>query len=193
MNITNIRIFPNEGASAFKASVGIVVDNAIAFHGLAIVENGEGELFVSLPARKNVETGRYEEVFFNMASAEAKKDLNEKILAAWAKMKEAPEQNSFDMGDPDAEMNISSIRIMKGKENLPDMASAVLDGDIVLSRLRILKDRETGEPWVAMADRKMKDGSYKDVYHPITAEARKALSDVVLAAYNAQKETSDAA
>lgn len=189
MNITNIRIYPTDGVTARKASVGIVIDNAIAFHGLNLIESKEGELFVSLPARKNAETGRYEEVFFNTASAEAKADLTEKVLDAWAKLQENPEQNSFDMGDPAVAMELSSIHIMKGAEGRPDIASVVLDGAMVLNRLRILSDRETGEPRVFMASRKMRDGSFKDVFHPISAEARKALSDAVLAVYKAEKET----
>ena len=195
MNITNIRIFPTDGTTARKAAVGIVVDNAIAFHGLGIVENGNGERFVSLPAQKNEETGRYEDVYFHTISAEARAELSKQILDAWEKVKENPDQTSFDMGDPSAEMKLTSIRIRKGKDDLPDMASAILDDVFVLRRIRIRQDRETGEYRVFMPGRKTRDGTYRDVYHPISAEARKALSDVILAAYKdyKDKETSAAA
>lgn len=188
MNITNIRIFPTDGTTARKAAVGIVIDNAIAFHGLGIVENSNGELFVSLPAQKNPDTGRYEDVYYHTVSAETKAELSKQILDAWEKMKENPDQTSFDMGDPSAEMKLSSIRIREGKDDLPDMASAILDGEFVLRRIRIRQDRETGAFRVFMPGRKTRDGSYKDVYHPISAEARKALSDVILAAYQAEKD-----
>lgn len=193
MNITNIRIFPNDGTTARKATVGIVIDNAIAFHGLGIVEDNKGNLFVSLPAQKNAMTGRYEDVYYHTISAETKAEISKRILDAWEKVKENPDQTSFDMGDPSAEMKLSSIRIQEGKDNLPDMVSVLLDDVFVLRRIRIRQDRETGEYRVFMPGRKTRDGSYRDVYHPISAEARKALSDVILAAYKESKETSAAA
>lgn len=185
MNITNIRIYPADGSTSRKASVGFVVDNKIAFHGLNLIEGNDGKLFLSLPARKNAATGLYEEVFFSTVSMDAKDDLTKKVLAAWEEVQADPTKNSIDLGDPDADMKLDGIHITKGKNGKPDHASVVLDDDLVLSGLRIVPDRETGAPRVFMPSRKMKDGTFKDVCHPITSESRKTLIDAVLEAYKA--------
>ena len=40
---------------------------------------------------------------------------------------------------------------------------------------------------VAMPSRKMPDGEYKDIVHPITPELRKEITDTVIAKYNEAK------
>lgn len=183
MNITNIRIYPTDGTTPRKASVGIVIDNAIAFHGLKIVEGKDGKLFVAMPSRKNPETNRYDNIYFHPVSAQVREELEQKVLEAWEKVKANPETTSFDMGDPSGKMELSSIRIRDGYEGTLATVSAILDGEMVLQRLRIREARESGATVVSMPARKGSDGSYMDVYHPVTSEARQIITDEILAAY----------
>ena len=45
----------------------------------------------------------------------------------------------------------------------------------------------TKRMFVAMPSRKMPDGEYKDIVHPITPELRKEITDTVIAKYNAKQ------
>ena len=46
--------------------------------------------------------------------------------------------------------------------------------------------------FVAMPSRKMPDGEYKDIAHPITPELRKEITDTVIAKYNEVMESEGA-
>lgn len=61
-----------------------------------------------------------------------------------------------------------------------------LGGCFVVNRLRVVEG-ENGL-FVAMPQRKTEENTYKDVSHPITAEMRKHIQDVVLEEYRKQVE-----
>ena len=76
-------------------------------------------------------------------------------------------------------MKITDIRLRAVKsENevkLKAYADVTFDGSFVVHGLKII-DGQKGM-FVAMPSRKMPDGEYKDIAHPITPELRKEITD----------------
>lgn len=87
-------------------------------------------------------------------------------------------------------MNITDIRVRKLDRDgikLKAVASVTLDNAIVVHDVKIIQG-ENGL-FIAMPSRKLDDGTYKDIAHPINAEARAELQKAVLEAYeNAESE-----
>ncbi|MBS5037513.1 MAG: septation regulator SpoVG [Fusobacterium sp.] len=91
-------------------------------------------------------------------------------------------------------MKITDIRLRAVKsENevkLKAYADVTFDGSFVVHGLKII-DGQKGM-FVAMPSRKMPDGEYKDIAHPITPELRKEITDTVIAKYNEVMESEGA-
>lgn len=83
-------------------------------------------------------------------------------------------------------MKITDVRLRAVKnENelkLKSYADVTFDECFVIHGLKII-DGQKGM-FVAMPSRKMPDGEYKDIAHPITPELRKEITDSVIARYN---------
>ena len=83
-------------------------------------------------------------------------------------------------------MKITDIRLRAVKsENevkLKAYADVTFNSSFVVHGLKII-DGQKGM-FVAMPSRKMPDGEYKDIVHPITPELRKEITDTVIAKYN---------
>lgn len=189
MNITKVSVFPVEGRASTRAIVTVVFDNAIVLHGLSVIQRKDGGLFVTMASRKNEETGRYEDIYYHPITVEARRELCDVILACYAKAKEHPDHRDFDMGDPDKAPSFTSIRFRESSGKSLKVACAVLDDGMLLNNIAIFKSADTDELYLRMPSRKTGTGDdKKDVYHPITAEGRKALTDAVLNAYRAECE-----
>ncbi|MEE8168056.1 MAG: SpoVG family protein [Candidatus Hydrothermarchaeales archaeon] len=80
-----------------------------------------------------------------------------------------------------AEVTDVRIYTMEGTGNLKAYATVTLDEAYVVHGLKVLEG-ETGL-WVSMPASKNKKGEYKDVFHPISKEARGALVDAVIEGY----------
>ena len=81
-------------------------------------------------------------------------------------------------------MNITNVRIrLSNKEDskLRAYAAITIDDCFVVHNIKIIQGQD--EMFIAMPSVKSADGTYKDVAHPINTEARKMLSDVILAEY----------
>ena len=81
-------------------------------------------------------------------------------------------------------MEITSVRIYKKEKegsNLKAIASAVIDGCFVVHGIRVIE--KDGNLFLAMPNRKVGDGEFKDVAHPLDKETRKLFEDKVLEAY----------
>ncbi|MET1125116.1 MAG: SpoVG family protein [Archaeoglobaceae archaeon] len=78
---------------------------------------------------------------------------------------------------------ITDVRIyrVKGKGAVKAYASVSLDNEFVVKGIKVLEN-EKGL-WVGMPGRKMRDGSFQDVFHPTTREAREKIVNAVLKAY----------
>ncbi len=88
-------------------------------------------------------------------------------------------------------MNITDVRIrmvQKEDSKLKAVASITLDDAIAIHDIKIVEG--TDGCFVAMPSRKTQDGEYRDIAHPINAEARNVLISAVMAAY--EKETANA-
>ena len=82
-------------------------------------------------------------------------------------------------------MEITEIKIFPVKEErLKAYVSITLDNCFVVKDLKVI-DGKTGL-FVAMPSKKLKDGSHKDVAHPIDNDFRMKLDNLVLDAYEAE-------
>ena len=83
-------------------------------------------------------------------------------------------------------MKITDIRLraVRGESEvkLKAYADVTFDGSFVVHGLKII-DGQKGM-LVAMPSRKMPDGEYKDIAHPITPELRTEITNVVIEKYN---------
>ncbi len=88
-------------------------------------------------------------------------------------------------------MNITDVRIrmvQKEDSKLKAVASITLDDAIAIHDIKIVEG--TDGCFVAMPSRKTQDGEYRDIVHPINADARNVLISAVMAAY--EKESANA-
>ncbi|CDZ74981.1 Stage V sporulation protein G [Peptoniphilus sp. ING2-D1G] len=81
-------------------------------------------------------------------------------------------------------MNITDVRIRK----LPDegkmkaIVSVTFDDQIVIHDIKIIEGAES--LFIAMPSRKLPNGEFRDIAHPINSEARKMVEDAVFAKYD---------
>ncbi len=82
---------------------------------------------------------------------------------------------------------ITEVRIYKakGNGNVKAYASVSFDNEFVVKGLKVVEG-ERGL-WVSMPSRKMRDGSFQDIFHPVSREARDKIVDAVLKAYQEQE------
>lgn len=80
------------------------------------------------------------------------------------------------------------LRLIKGNGDvkLKAYADITFDGCFVIHGLKVI-DGQKGM-FVAMPSRKMPNGEYKDVVHPITPEFRKSITDCVIEVYKKEVE-----
>ena len=64
-------------------------------------------------------------------------------------------------------------------------ASVVFEGRFVVHELKVFEGSE-GRMFVAFPSKRSASGEYFDIAHPITAEAREEIQQVVLSAYHEQ-------
>ena len=79
-------------------------------------------------------------------------------------------------------MQITQIKVFPVEENkLRAYVTLILDHCFAIHDLRII--RGTAGYFVSMPSKKRKDGSYKDVAHPINAETRTMIEEKIMAEY----------
>jgi stage V sporulation protein G len=78
---------------------------------------------------------------------------------------------------------ITEVRIYTAaaQGNLKAYATVTLDDSYVIHGLKVLEG-ENGL-WVSMPATRTRKGDFKDIFHPITKDARAALVDAVIAKY----------
>lgn len=84
-------------------------------------------------------------------------------------------------------MRITDVRLRmvkagEGELKLKAYADITLEESFVVHGLKVIEGQKG--LFVAMPSRKMPDGEYKDVAHPINPELRKLITDVVIEKYN---------
>lgn len=82
-------------------------------------------------------------------------------------------------------MNITDIRIRRTYQDnrLRALVSLTLEGDFAVHDIKIIDGPE--RLFVAMPSRRDEQGTFRDICHPITAEARRELECSILEAYRA--------
>ena len=84
-------------------------------------------------------------------------------------------------------MKITKVKVdTKEKENskMKGIASVTLDDCFVVKGIRILEG-DNGL-FIAMPSRKVGEGNFRDIAHPINAETRQMFTDAILEEYNNQ-------
>ncbi|WP_019132454.1 septation regulator SpoVG [Peptoniphilus obesi] len=85
-------------------------------------------------------------------------------------------------------MTITDVRIRK----LPDegkmkaIVSVTFDDQIVIHDIKIIQGAES--LFIAMPSRKLPNGEFRDIAHPINSETRKLVEDAVFEKYNEMLE-----
>lgn len=81
-------------------------------------------------------------------------------------------------------MNITDIRIRKTFDNndaLLALVSITLDDELALHDIKIIRNKD--KLFVAMPNRKSKDGTYHDIVHPIGSGMRNKIHESIMDAY----------
>lgn len=81
-------------------------------------------------------------------------------------------------------MQITNVRVRKLNRNdgrKLAVASVTLDNEFVVHDINVI-DGDKGL-FISMPSRRMPNGEYRDIAHPITAETRQKIQDAVLNAY----------
>ncbi len=83
-------------------------------------------------------------------------------------------------------MEITEVRVhLRSEDKLKAFATVTFDGCFVVRNMKVI---EGGEGLIlCMPSRKMPDGTFKDVAHPISAEFRSILEKKVFACYEEER------
>ncbi len=82
-------------------------------------------------------------------------------------------------------MQITEIRVhLQSEDKLNAFVTVTFDNAFVVRNMKIIEGNKG--LILCMPSRKLPNGTYKDVAHPITVEFRKFLEDKILAAYEAE-------
>ncbi|MCL2709214.1 MAG: septation regulator SpoVG [Defluviitaleaceae bacterium] len=86
-------------------------------------------------------------------------------------------------------MEVTDVRIRKlntqdaadGGSKMRAIVSVTLDGEFVVHDIKVIQGENKN--FIAMPSRKVEDGTYKDIAHPIKSALRNAIQEAVLARY----------
>ena len=80
-------------------------------------------------------------------------------------------------------MKITDVRIRKlpSEGKMKAIVSVTFDEEVVIHDIKIIEGAES--LFIAMPSRKLPNGEFRDIAHPINAEARKKVEDAVFAKY----------
>ena len=79
-------------------------------------------------------------------------------------------------------MEITEIKVFPANEGrLKGYATMVFDGCFIVRDMKIIKS-DNGY-FVSMPSRRKKDGSFKDIVHPLNAETRKLIEESIIEEY----------
>ncbi|MGO1579871.1 MAG: septation regulator SpoVG [Peptoniphilaceae bacterium] len=80
-------------------------------------------------------------------------------------------------------MNITDVRIRKlpNEGKMKAIVSVTFDEQIVIHDIKIIEGTES--LFIAMPSRKLPNGEFRDIAHPINSETRKVIEEAVFAKY----------
>lgn len=81
-------------------------------------------------------------------------------------------------------MKITEVKVYPAKENgrLKAYATVIFDNDFIVRDLKVIEG-EKGL-FVSMPSRRRKDGSFRDIVHPLNADTRKMIEKSIIGEYN---------
>ena len=81
-------------------------------------------------------------------------------------------------------MEITEVKVFLAKENgrLKAYATIVFDNCFIVRDLKIIEGHKG--LFISMPSRKRKDGTFRDIVHPLNAEARSMIEERVIHEYN---------
>lgn len=80
-------------------------------------------------------------------------------------------------------MEITEVKVYLANEGkLKGYATMVIDGCFIVRDMKIIKSDNKGL-FVSMPSRRKKDGSFKDIVHPLNSETRKMIEERIIAEY----------
>jgi stage V sporulation protein G len=79
-------------------------------------------------------------------------------------------------------MEITDVRVFPvNQDKLRAFVSIVLDGCFVIGDIKVISG--TNGLFISMPSKRRKDGSFRDVAHPLNSETRLLMEDRIIAAY----------
>ena len=80
-------------------------------------------------------------------------------------------------------MNITDVRIRKVNDDgkMKAIVSITFDDEFVVHDIKIIEGQNG--PFIAMPSRKMSEGDYRDIAHPLVSETRNKIRDAILEEY----------
>jgi len=90
-------------------------------------------------------------------------------------------------------MNITDVRIRKisTDSKMKAIVSVTFDDEFVVHDIKVIEGKNG--LFIAMPSRKIGEGNFRDIAHPINSEMRQILEDEVLKAYNEALSTLEVA
>ncbi|MEJ2369030.1 MAG: septation regulator SpoVG, partial [Acidobacteriota bacterium] len=86
-------------------------------------------------------------------------------------------------------MTITDVRIFPvDDKKLKAFVSIIVDNCFLISDIKIIEG--TKGLFLSMPSKKRKDGSFKDIAHPLNSETRKMMEDVIFAKYREEQPAS---
>ncbi|KKQ32301.1 MAG: hypothetical protein US49_C0010G0001 [candidate division TM6 bacterium GW2011_GWF2_37_49] len=80
-------------------------------------------------------------------------------------------------------MEITEVKVFPANEGkLKGYATIIFDACFIVRDMKIIKSDKG--LFVSMPSRRKKDGSFKDIVHPLNSETRKLIEDRVIEEYN---------
>lgn len=81
-------------------------------------------------------------------------------------------------------MKITEVKVFLAREEgrLKAYATIVFDNSFIIRDLKIIEGNKG--LFVSMPSRKRKDGTFRDLVHPLNAETRQMIEDTVIREYN---------
>lgn len=80
------------------------------------------------------------------------------------------------------EVKVFPSRDKEDKHKLKAYATVVFDNDFIVRDLKVIKGDKG--LFVSMPSRRRKDGSFRDIVHPLNADTRKMIEDAIIGEYN---------
>lgn len=81
-------------------------------------------------------------------------------------------------------MEITEVKVYPAKENgsrLKAYATVVFDNSFIIRDLKVIEGDKGF--FVSMPSRRRKDGTFRDIVHPLNSDMRKAIEDTIIQEY----------